>query len=188
MPNITVVVAWVSRKAVKIQLYNSKPPSLATMLGMAVETMVASMATMNMPTAMQTRTSARLVRGSERCDIQEPSVTRAAKRSLSDAGNGRWPARVQAPTAGLDKTTPWRWNALPEGKRSMAQFAVVLKDREWTVFKDAQALRGCLTRSAAVAAAKAMAFEAEARGETVELIIQDYYGAVSETRSGGPDD
>jgi hypothetical protein len=70
---------------------------------------------------------------------------------------------------------------------AVAQFAVVMKDREWTVFKDGQAVQACLTRSAAIEAAEAMAFEAEELGEPVELVIQDYYGAVAGKHSGGPD-
>lgn len=68
----------------------------------------------------------------------------------------------------------------------MAQFAVVLKNQEWTVFKDGQALQTYLTRSAAIEAAEGLAFDAEERGDRVELVIQDYYGAVAERRSGGP--
>ncbi len=68
----------------------------------------------------------------------------------------------------------------------MAQFAVVLKDQEWTVFKDGKALKTYLTRSAAIEAAEALAYGDEARGEPVELIIQDYFGAIAEKRSGGP--
>ena len=69
----------------------------------------------------------------------------------------------------------------------MSQFAVVMKDREWTVFKDGKAVQIYLTRSAAIEAAEAMAFAAEARGEPVELVIQDYYGAVAGKHSGGSD-
>lgn len=67
----------------------------------------------------------------------------------------------------------------------MAQFAVVLKDQEWTVYQDAQPVRSYLTRSAAIEAAEALAFGAEAGGEAVDLIVQDYYGSVSEKHSGG---
>jgi hypothetical protein len=68
----------------------------------------------------------------------------------------------------------------------MAQFAVVLRDQEWTVFKDAAPVATFLTRSAAIEAAEAMAFEAEDQGLPVELVIQDYYGSVAGKHSGGP--
>lgn len=69
----------------------------------------------------------------------------------------------------------------------MAQLAVVMKDREWTVFRDGRPVQVCLTRSAAIEAAEALAFAAEEQGEAVELVIQDYYGAVAGKHSGGPD-
>jgi hypothetical protein len=68
----------------------------------------------------------------------------------------------------------------------LVQFAVIMKDREWTVFRDAVPLRPFLTRSAAIEAAEALAFEAEEQGERVDLVIQDYHGSVAEKRSGGP--
>jgi hypothetical protein len=69
----------------------------------------------------------------------------------------------------------------------VAQFAVVMKEREWTVFKDGAPIQVCLTRSAAIEAAEALAFAAEEEGESVELVIQDYYGAVAGKHSGGQD-
>ncbi|HEY0435822.1 MAG TPA: hypothetical protein VGC92_04230 [Phenylobacterium sp.] len=69
---------------------------------------------------------------------------------------------------------------------------MTLKDGEWTVFKDAKPLDHQLTRSAAIQMAKALAFEAEERGESVELLIQGYYGDVARKVTGGaaadPDD
>jgi len=70
----------------------------------------------------------------------------------------------------------------------MVQYAVTLKDGDWTVFSDGTPLAGDLTRSAAVQMAKDLAFEAEERGETVELLIQGYYGDLSRRITGGPDD
>ena len=67
----------------------------------------------------------------------------------------------------------------------MVQYAVTLKDGEWTVFKDAQPLQRGLSRSAAVAMAEGLAFEAEAAGEDVELVIQSYSGELAQRRSGG---
>lgn len=69
----------------------------------------------------------------------------------------------------------------------MAQFAVTLKDGDWTVFSDGQPVAGDLSRSAAVQLAKDLAFEAEERGETVELLIQGYYGELSRRVTGSTD-
>jgi len=69
----------------------------------------------------------------------------------------------------------------------VTQFAVVLKDQVWTVFKDAEVVQTYLTRSAAIEAAENLAFAAETRGEAVDLVIQDYYGAVTEKHSGRAD-
>ena len=67
----------------------------------------------------------------------------------------------------------------------MVQFAVAQKDGEWSVFQDGEVLAHDLTRSAAIQMAKEMAFEAEERGETVELLIQGYYGELTRKVSGG---
>jgi len=67
----------------------------------------------------------------------------------------------------------------------MVQFAVTLKNGDWTVFSDGSPVAGQLSRSAAVQMAKDLAFEAEERGETVELLIQGYYGELSRRLSGG---
>lgn len=66
----------------------------------------------------------------------------------------------------------------------MVQFAVTLKDGDWTVFNDGKPVAGDLSRSAAVQMAKDLAFEAEERGETVELLIQGYYGELSRRVTG----
>jgi hypothetical protein len=68
----------------------------------------------------------------------------------------------------------------------MVQFAVAMKDGDWTVFNDGRPVAQDLTRSAAVQLAKDMAFEAEERGETVELLIQGYYGELSRKVTGAP--
>jgi hypothetical protein len=70
----------------------------------------------------------------------------------------------------------------------MVQYAVTLKDGDWTVFSDGQPVAADLTRSAAVQLAKDLAFEAEERGETVELLIQGYYGDLSRRVTGTADD
>ena len=68
----------------------------------------------------------------------------------------------------------------------MVQFAVTLKDGDWTVFSDGKPVARDLSRSAAVQMAKDLAFEAEERGESVELLIQGYYGELSRRVTGSP--
>ena len=70
----------------------------------------------------------------------------------------------------------------------MVQYAVTLKDGDWTVFCDGQAMANDLSRSAAIQMAKDLAFEAEERGDTVELLIQGYYGDLSRKVTGGAED
>ncbi|MDB5427721.1 MAG: hypothetical protein JWR47_2096 [Phenylobacterium sp.] len=70
----------------------------------------------------------------------------------------------------------------------MVQYAVTLKDGDWTVFSDGEAIEHGLSRSAAIQMAKDMAFQAEERGDTVELLIQGYYGDMSRKLSGGAED
>lgn len=70
----------------------------------------------------------------------------------------------------------------------MVQYAVTLKDGDWTVFKDGEAVERGMSRSAAIQMAKDLAFEDEERGDTVELLIQGYYGDMSRRVSGGTDD
>jgi hypothetical protein len=67
----------------------------------------------------------------------------------------------------------------------MVQYAVTLKDGDWTVFSDGQAIEHGLSRSAAVQVAKDLAFAAEERGDDVELLIQGYYGDLSRRLTGG---
>jgi hypothetical protein len=67
----------------------------------------------------------------------------------------------------------------------MVQYAVTLKDGDWTVFSDGKPIERGLSRSAAVQLAKDMAFEAEERGDAVELLIQGYYGDLSRRLTGG---
>ncbi len=67
----------------------------------------------------------------------------------------------------------------------MVQYAVTLKLGDWTVFKDGEAIASGMSRSAAVQMAEGFAFDAEERGEAVELLIQDYTGSLSHKVSGG---
>ena len=69
----------------------------------------------------------------------------------------------------------------------MVQYAVTLKDGDWTVFRDGAPMEHGMTRSAAIQLAKDLAFDAEERGEAVELLIQGYYGDLSRRLSGGAD-
>ena len=69
----------------------------------------------------------------------------------------------------------------------MVQYAVTLKDGDWTVFSDGAAIEHGLSRSAAIQTAKDLAFEAEERGDTVELLIQGYYGDLSRKVTGAKD-
>jgi hypothetical protein len=66
----------------------------------------------------------------------------------------------------------------------MIQYAVTLKDGDWTVFKDGEAVASNLSRSAAVEMAEALAFEAEEQGLEVELLIQGYTGELGRKVSG----
>lgn len=70
----------------------------------------------------------------------------------------------------------------------MVQYAVTLKDGDWTVFANGAAIENGLSRSAAIQMAKDLAFQAEERGETVELLIQGYYGDISRKLTGGPEE
>lgn len=67
----------------------------------------------------------------------------------------------------------------------MVQYAVTQKDGHWTVFHDGAVIERDVTRSAGIELAKTLAFEAEARGETVELLIQGYTGELSRKLTGG---
>ncbi len=66
----------------------------------------------------------------------------------------------------------------------MVQYAVTLKQGDWTVFKDGEAIASDMSRSAAVEMAQGLAFEDEERGEPVELLIQDYTGELAHKVSG----
>lgn len=67
----------------------------------------------------------------------------------------------------------------------MVQYAVTQKDGQWTVFHDGRVIEQGVTRSAGIELAKSLAFEAEERGETVELLIQGYTGELSRKLTGG---
>jgi len=70
----------------------------------------------------------------------------------------------------------------------MVQYAVTLKNGDWTVFCDGDALEHGMSRSAAIQMAKDLAFQAEERGDPVELLIQGYYGEMSRRLTGGTED
>jgi len=67
----------------------------------------------------------------------------------------------------------------------MVQFAVTMKDGEWTVFRDGKAIASNLSRSAAVEMAEELAYQAEERNEPVEMLIQGYIGDLQRKLSGG---
>ncbi|CAN7259123.1 hypothetical protein LJR225_001226 [Phenylobacterium sp. LjRoot225] len=70
----------------------------------------------------------------------------------------------------------------------MVQYAVTLKDGDWTVFQDGKVIEHGMSRSTAIQMAKDLAFEAEERGDAVELLIQGYYGDLSRRLTGGGED
>ena len=64
------------------------------------------------------------------------------------------------------------------------QLAVIQKDGEWSILRDGAVLERGGSRSACIEAAEAIAFQAEERGERVELLIQDYLGELKARYSG----
>jgi len=70
----------------------------------------------------------------------------------------------------------------------MVQYAVTLKNGDWTVFRDGNPIECGLSRSASIQMAKDLAFQAEEHGDNVELLIQGYYGDMSRRLSGGVED
>ena len=67
----------------------------------------------------------------------------------------------------------------------MVQFAVTLKDAEWTVFRNAEPIAQGMSRSEAVKLAEDLAFEAGEKGEDVQLLIQEYTSELKARYSGG---
>lgn len=67
----------------------------------------------------------------------------------------------------------------------MVQYAVTKKSGEWTVFRDAEPILSGVTRSAAIEHAKSLAYDAEERGEDVEVLIQGYHGQLDRKVTGG---
>jgi hypothetical protein len=65
----------------------------------------------------------------------------------------------------------------------LVQFAVTLKDGEWTVFKDGEVLTSGLSRSRAVEMAERLAHASVDAGEAVELLVQDYIGQLITRRT-----
>ena len=64
------------------------------------------------------------------------------------------------------------------------QLAVINKDGDWSVFQNGAELERGGTRSACIELAETIAFDAEERGEPVELLIQDYLGEVKTRLTG----
>jgi hypothetical protein len=67
----------------------------------------------------------------------------------------------------------------------MIRYAVARKNGEWTVFRDGEVVAQDLSHSAAREMAEDLAFAAETAGQSVELLIQDYYGGMASKVSGG---
>ncbi|HEY1752060.1 MAG TPA: hypothetical protein VGG29_12415 [Caulobacteraceae bacterium] len=65
----------------------------------------------------------------------------------------------------------------------MIQFAVTLKEGEWTVFRDGEVLARGMSRSRAVEQAHDLADEAREAGRAVELLLQDYVGELRSWRT-----
>jgi len=65
----------------------------------------------------------------------------------------------------------------------MTQFAVTLKDGEWTLFKDGEVEARGMSRSRAIEQAESLALEASHAGEAVELLVQDYTGLLTTRRT-----
>ena len=76
LPNTTVVAVCASRKAENTQAYKCRSPNWAPICGMAVETMVASIAIVNMAAMTEARISGRRSRGG-------PPVPSAAEEPLT---------------------------------------------------------------------------------------------------------
>ena len=66
----------------------------------------------------------------------------------------------------------------------MVQYAVTLKDAEWTVFKDGKVIAQGMSRSRAIEQAQALAQAAMDADEDVELVVQGYTGELSSRRTG----
>ena len=64
----------------------------------------------------------------------------------------------------------------------MVQFAVALKEGEWTVFRNGELLARGLSRSRAVERAQVLAADAREAGEDAELLLQDYFGELRRHR------
>ena len=64
------------------------------------------------------------------------------------------------------------------------QIAVIRKEGEWTVLRDALPLCVGVTRSAAIEIAHALRFQAESQGQAVEFVIQDMIGGLTARYSG----
>ena len=77
----------------------------------------------------------------------------------------------------------WFGRFLPPSDR--ANFHGPFYSNEWAVFQDGSVLERGGSRSACIERAESIAFDAEERGESVELVIQDYTGEVKTRISGG---
>jgi hypothetical protein len=65
----------------------------------------------------------------------------------------------------------------------MVQFAVTLKDAEWTVFENGKIVAQGMSRSRAIEQAHDLTRRAAEDGEAVELLVQDYMGMLTTRRA-----
>ena len=63
-----------------------------------------------------------------------------------------------------------------QGKDIVVQFAVALKNTDWTIFENGIIIARGMSRSRAIEAAERLAQEAARSGENVELVVQGYTG------------
>jgi Uncharacterized protein conserved in bacteria (DUF2188) len=71
-----------------------------------------------------------------------------------------------------------------ERRIALVQYAVTLKDAEWTVFKDGKVIAQGMSRSRAIEQAQRLAQDAIDAQENVELVVQGYTGELSSRRTG----
>ena len=64
----------------------------------------------------------------------------------------------------------------------MVQFAVAMKDKDWTVFRDGEVLAQGMSRSRAIEQAQDLAADAREAGHDVELLVQEYFGELKRRR------
>ncbi len=64
----------------------------------------------------------------------------------------------------------------------MVQFAVAMKDNDWTLFRNGEVLSQGMSRSRALERAQELAADAHEAGQDVELLVQGYFGELVSRR------